>query len=182
MQKFLIPLCTIMLWVSTHTAVANCDVRSVSTLTHTRAVGPISMLISQSTIDSCTVQFEISVDGIAYEISAQADGQEGRDALCNQAIDRGRSNLLAGLGGKFHTEAVTVCSDGGASPHKLRIGDLIMENEVGRVKGEGYFEYKKSTCRLFVERRGANRKLMVYEGVICKTDEIGGGWIVVDRW
>ena len=182
MPKILILWGTLILLASTNTSSANCNVRSVSTLTHTREVSPIDMLITRRTSGNCWVHFEITVDGLAHEVSAQADGDEGTDTLCNQAIEQGRSALLAGLGGKFKTEAVTICSEGDAALHKLRIGDLILENEVGRIESEGYFQYRNSICRLFVERRGINRKLMVYHGVICKTDEVGLNWIVVDRW
>lgn len=85
--------------------------------------------------------------------------------------------------GKFETETVTVCKEGQVVSPKIKIGDTILETEVGKSNVKvGYFKHQNANCRLFTERNAQNGKLVVHHGVICQVDNSPTNWIVVDKW
>ena len=161
---------------------AECDVRSASTLTNQRQVGPVTDLVKTSKMGTCTVKFNITVDGKTYPLHETETGLEQEASLCYYAVERARKNLLLNLGGNFQTEAVTVCKEGTSAPPKIKIGDTILESEVGKSKIEKYFTHKNARCRMFTERYNEDRDLKVYHGVICQIDNSDTNWIVVDKW
>jgi hypothetical protein len=171
-----------LLGVIPYGAKAECLVRSASAIVKDREVGPVTNLIRAKYQGLCKVQYELEVDGVSHYVKAQAQGSESHEILCNEAIERGRKNLLINLGGRFQTEAVTVCSEGKAVAIKINIGDNVLETELGKSAVDSYFNYRGARCRLFTDRRNVNRSLRVYHGVICQTDEPGANWIVVDKW
>jgi hypothetical protein len=79
-------------------------------------------------------------------------------------------------------ESVTICAEGQTVNNHVRIGDTILENEVGKSKVTKYFTHQNARCRMFTERYAVERVLRVYHGVICQTDDKGPNWIVVDKW
>lgn len=83
---------------------------------------------------------------------------------------------------QISAESVTICSEGQSVNNHVRIGDTILENEVGKSKVTKYFSHQNSRCRMFTERYVVERVLRVYHGVICQTDDKGLNWIVVDKW
>ena len=170
-----------MLFVSTQTE-AECAVRSASILVNERAVSLVTDLVKTTSPGRCLVQFRLNVDGVWNNIREEEQGKESEEVLCNYAIEKGRNSLLASLGGKFQTEAITICGDGNSFTGKIKTGDVILENEVGRSKVDLYFNYNNARCRLFTERLSQNRRLVVNHGVICQTDQVGANWIVVDKW
>jgi hypothetical protein len=163
-------------------AIAECDVRSASTLAHERDVGQITNLVKTKGQDWCTVNFDLEVDGVKHHLEETDRGLEQVESLCYYATERAKRNLLLTLGGKFKTEAVTVCKEGTAPERKIKIGDTILESEVGKSKVDIYFNYQNTRCRLFQETYSERRELKVYYGVICQTDNSGANWIVVDKW
>jgi hypothetical protein len=85
--------------------------------------------------------------------------------------------------GKVDTETATVCRDGSVVQPKIRVGDVILENEVSRnPKVNDYFSYKNSHCRMFTEHTAKNNQMHVYHGVICQLDGSDTNWLVVDKW
>ena len=85
--------------------------------------------------------------------------------------------------GVMSSESVTVCQNGRTPDSKIKIGDTILENEVGPTDANvGYFKDKNTTCKLFTERQGRDKKLQVYHGVICQIDNSPNNWMVVDKW
>lgn len=165
-----------------HSALADCDIRSASQLTHEREVGPVTDLEKTKSAGKCAVRYRLLVDGVWNLVEAEETGLEQEESLCYYAIEKGRKELLVGLGGKFQTEAITVCKDGRSSGVKINTGDTILEGEVAWTKNGKYFNYRNSKCRLFIERRELNRQLNVNYGVICQLDSVGINWIVVDKW
>ena len=85
--------------------------------------------------------------------------------------------------GQFENETVTVCKEGFEQVPKIKIGDTILETEVGKSNVKvGYFKHQNAQCRLFTERHSKNGKLAVYHGVICQIDNSPTNWLVVDKW
>jgi hypothetical protein len=85
--------------------------------------------------------------------------------------------------GQFENETVTVCKEGFEQVPKIKIGDTILETEVGKSNVKvGYFKHQNAQCRLFSERHSQNGKLAVYHGVICQIDNSPTNWLVVDKW
>ena len=164
-------------------AYANCDVRSASSLSNERTVGPIMNLTKDIDPNGrCTVEFDITVDGVTHHLKETERGLEQIESLCYYARERARKNLLLDLGGKFNSEAVTICKEGTATLQKIKKGDHILENEVGRSKMDKYFTYQNTRCRMFTERTSDKGELRVYHGVICQIDKGDTNWLVVDKW
>jgi hypothetical protein len=86
--------------------------------------------------------------------------------------------------GKVESETATVCKEGQLGDTKIRIGDTILENEVGTVPevSPKYFKYQNTQCRLFRESLAVKGVLRVNHGVICRTDANATNWLVVDKW
>jgi hypothetical protein len=169
-------------WLWPGNVFAECQVRSASSLIKEHEVGPVLNLIKTKYHGQCVVQYELEIDGLTHFVKAEAKGNDAADVLCNEAIDKGRKNILITLGGKFQKEAITICHEGKQIPVKINIGDSVLETEMSRSPVAGYFNYRGAKCRLFTERRNVNRTLKVYNGVICQTDEVGLDWLVVDKW
>lgn len=181
-MKYLI----LLLVVFVQQALANCDMQSASQLSNDHTVGPITNLIKDKVelgaSGRCTVKFDIVVDGRQHHLEETEEGLEQLESLCYYARERARKNLLLDLGGKFTTEAVTVCKEGAAPNHKIKIGDMILENEVGKSRVTKYFNYRNARCRMFQQTLAEGRAMKVYHGVICETDNSGANWIVIDKW
>lgn len=170
-------------------AIADCNVRSASVLTGQNEVSEVIELKQTITPGKCTVKFKLNVNGQWHTVEeTQEDRWTKETALCRDAIRYGKEKLLASIGGKFSTEAITICKEGneriskGFEPVKLKIGDKILESEAGKSKIENYFNYNNRTCRMFTERYTFKGNTEIYNGVICQTDSSGANWTVVDRW
>jgi hypothetical protein len=182
----------ILILLTNQIALANCNVRSASVLNGQNQVGEVTDLKQTIVPGKCTVQFRLNVNGQWHTVEeTQADRWTKETALCRDAIRYAKEKLLASIGGKFTTEAITVCREGDANterlskgfePVKLRIGDKILESEAGKSKIENYFTHKNQTCRMFTERYTFKGNAEIYNGVICQNDRIDTNWTVVDRW
>jgi hypothetical protein len=178
MKKYLI----LSLLVASQIAVANCNLKSASILENSHKVGPIVDLAKVVKPNRCSVGFTVNVDGVDHSVYKVVDGPEKEDVLCDYAIERGRRELLLSLGGQFKTEANMVCSEGTKVKETIKIGDTILENEVGtNQRLNFYWPYKQYVkCRVFKERYVRNKDTVEYNGVICQKTE--SDWIVVDKW
>lgn len=163
-------------------ALADCDIRSASTLTSNRNVGPTLDLERTIAKNKCTVRFRLEVDGDLHEVEETKTGNMSDGELCRAAIENGRKNLLASLGGNFRADAVTVCQTKPNIQRRIRIGDTILESEVGTSSVTKYFKYKGTLCRMFTERLSLDGRLKVYNGVICQVDNVDTNWLVIDKW
>jgi hypothetical protein len=168
--------------IYSHSLIAGCDVRSASQLVNEREIGSVMDLEKTKLTGKCSVSFRLIVDGVSHQLQAEESGLEQEDSLCHYAIERAKKELLLSLGGKFQTQAITVCSDQGSPRSKVLVGDIVLETELAKVRNHKYFIYQNSKCRLFVERRELNRQLVVNYGVICQLDDLHESWIVVDKW
>jgi hypothetical protein len=84
--------------------------------------------------------------------------------------------------GKVSSETATVCKEGNPIDRTIKVGDIILESEVGEAKVTKYFNYNNSRCRMFSEHTAKDKALHVYYGVICQVDNSGANWLVVDKW
>jgi hypothetical protein len=159
-----------------------CKVGSASQLTNEREVGPITDLVKVKTYGKCVVTFNITVNGVTHRLQETETGMEQEESLCYYARERARKNLLLDLGGKFSTEAVTICKEGTTTIQKIKKGDHILETEVGKSKIDKYFTHNNARCRMFTERNDFKGTLAVYHGVICQIDNSNTNWLVVDKW
>lgn len=162
----------------------DCKMRSASSLSSEHNVGPVTDLIKdKSENGKCTVTYNIIVDGEQHNVTGSFTGYEQQESLCRLAIDNSRKNLLVELGGTFITDSVTVCDDAETDLiDNVKIGDTILENEVGPSKIKEYFSYQNTKCRMFTQRLAYRHQLRVYNGVICQVDNSKTNWIVVDKW
>jgi hypothetical protein len=174
----------ITLMLASQIAIADCSTKSASMLSGEHVVGNIEHYKETITKYRCTVNFRINVDGQWHQVeNTQEEDFRNEHALCRDAVRFGKEKLLARLGGNFQTEAITVCKDGQIPNRKIRKGDIIMENEVGTSKIDGYYPYKTfKSCRNFTEQYYESKQLKVYYGVICKVDNVGDNWVVMDKW
>lgn len=177
MRKFLISLLLI-----SQTALADCNIKSASVSTSEHQVGPIQNLVKDIGRERCTVTFDLVVDGQLYHLNNTYEGTEQPEALCYYARDIARKNLLLDLPGKFVTEQHATCKEGTAVATKLKVGDSIMENEVRRHKMDKEFKYQGRICRLFVDQYDFMNDTRTYNGVICRVQNSGIMWQIVDKW
>jgi hypothetical protein len=106
-------------------------------------------------------------------------------ALTNTALADNCRVTTATLesGNHIKVESITVCKEGEIVAPRIRVGDTILETEVGKSNVTvGYFKYNNAQCRLFSERLTENGKLRVNHGIICQIDNSPTNWLVVDKW
>lgn len=177
-------LLLLLLASTTVFADGDCKMRSAASLSNEHEVGPVTNLVKdKSEQGKCTVTYNLIVDGQLHELTGSFTGYEQQESLCRLAIDNARKNLLVELGGTFITDAVTVCNEDDTDlVDNVKIGDTILENEVGPSKIKGYFEYHNTKCRMFTQRLAYRHQLRVYNGVICLVENSKTNWIVVDKW
>jgi hypothetical protein len=84
--------------------------------------------------------------------------------------------------GKVEAETRTVCKEGATPDTKLKIGDVVLESEMGRAQVTNYFTYHRQRCRMFEEQAIFQKKIRDYYGVICQIEKDNSNWIVVDKW
>jgi hypothetical protein len=84
--------------------------------------------------------------------------------------------------GQVEAETRTVCKEDALPDTKIRIGDVVMENEVGQSPITNYFTYRRQRCRMFEEHAIVQKKIRDYHGVICQIGKDNSNWVVVDKW
>jgi len=164
-------------------AMANCNSKQASQMVRDVAVSKPTELSKTITPNSCHVKYRVNIDDEWHQVDYKFQGTGSEDMLCTEAIERGKNALLVNLPGKYRTETITTCGSGRSlrDDSPVKIGEVVMENELGRVdKGAEYFKYKHSKCRLFRERYIQKGLLRVTHGVICQSDS--EDWVVIDKW
>jgi hypothetical protein len=163
-------------------AFAECDIRSASINQSQAQVGPVTNLVKDLSANKCSVKFQISVNGKNQSLEGSWSGTEPPEYLCNYAVEQTRKQFLVTMGGTFRTDAVTSCTEGGATQKKLKIGDAILEAEAPpHPKFLHYFTHELARCRVFNETIDTVEKTETYTGVICQIKHTNY-WRVVDKW
>lgn len=90
-----------------------CIVDNKSKLSVEHKVGPIQNLVVDKDYNAlngtCTVRFDIVVNGESYHLEETEKGMENIESLCYYAKERARKNLLLDLGGTFQSQQVVAC-------------------------------------------------------------------------
>jgi hypothetical protein len=160
---------------------AECAVKSASQNIHQRQVSQPINLVKTISNNQCKVKFSLNIDNRVYEVEHTYQGFDDEKLLCANAVEEGRKILLSQMGGVFQTESITVCNEGKSVQFRpAKVGDLVMDNEMGRLDRGQNFKYRNSDCRLFREKYEKNKIFRVTHGVMCKTDH--QEWIIVDKW
>jgi hypothetical protein len=175
----------VTLMLASQFAWANCNVKTASLLTDTQVVGPIQNLVEIANDGKCTVKFDVNVNGKWHSVTDSiSDSHYKGSALCSHAIRQGREKLLVSLGGQFNSESITVCREGQKVERKIKVGDLILETEVGQssVKWPEDRKYNNMRCRNFTEQYFELGILKRYFGVICQANPNDPMWMVMAKW
>ncbi len=170
----------LLLTLISNVAIANCNVSQSSQLVSTRQVGEVTDLVKDIVRGKCTVKYRINVNDEWHNVTWSHSGFEDGEFLCNMAVENGRQQLLTMLGGKFESESIVTCKQGQLRNRPVKIGDEVLEAELGKVdEHPKYFRYKHATCRMFREKYNSG-VLRISHGVICQADN--QLWTVVDKW
>ena len=65
--------------------------------------------VSRGYENQCTVQFDLTVDGVVYHLEETEVGLYQMPVICYEAKERARANLLQELGGEFKSESTMLC-------------------------------------------------------------------------
>ena len=135
----------------------------------------------------CTVSFRAEINHVWHSAEGQSIGANGDsiDQICSQAIDSGRSYVLARItNGKILTENEMICTDRPDPAVKtVRVGDIVQLSELApHPEKPKFFTYKGSQCRWFVESDfdQNTRDLFQWQGIVCNVRK--GEWQVIDKF
>ena len=174
-------LSSLLFLLVTNLAWSDCAVKSASQNVNQKQVSQPVNLVKTITTNQCKVKYSVNIDNKWHDVEHTYKGSETEDVLCANAIEEGRKILLSQMGGVFQTESITVCNEGKSVQFRpVKVGDLVMDNELGRLDRGQNFKYHNSNCRLFREKYEKDKKFRVTHGVMCQTDH--QEWIIVDKW
>jgi len=135
----------------------------------------------------CVLRYRLNINSDWQTVEGVATAKTEDDA-CARAIDVGRASILEepkAQSVKHDTQMV--CGDiTDIRVHPVHINDVIWESEVDihTIPAErAYFQYKRTQCRMFVERDNKAQNLYLYQGVICRENSSPRSkWRVVDKY
>lgn len=84
--------------------------------------------------------------------------------------------------GNLDAQTIVVCDSRGVPKKNVKVGDLVLEPEMGRGPVAKYFTYNNARCRMFMDRLAISGELKVYHGVICQVENSHEDWIVISKW
>jgi len=181
--------CAIVLFALATAAHAECYMRSSINL-RLANTGPkdIQQLVTPDARgQKCVMRYRIHVDQDWQTAEGIGYGATESEA-CSQAIDSHRAYALVEIvPERIRADNQMVCSDlPEIRVHPVRIGDVIWQSEVDMhtipVERKDFW-YKRSRCRMFVERDGRNQNLTVNQGIICALDSrVDSKWRVIDKY
>jgi hypothetical protein len=173
------------------TALADCFTRSnikFSGMELTRGPRDFQRMVVPSPKGSkCILRYRVNIKNSWQTVEGIGYGKTEADA-CTQAEEPGQGTILEEMEPrKIRAETNMVCSDiPEIRVHSVRIGDVIWESETDlhtHPQEQKYFTYKRTQCRMFVERDAKNVNLFTYQGIICRVDDKPNSkWLVVDKY
>ena len=162
-------------------AQADCFVRVNAKLTLNQLdVAPVDFQ-ELKTPGQCVVRYRVNIRNEWKTV-------EGSGATCEQARDVQRGVLLEEVSpDRITSRTQMVCSDiPEIRVRPVRRGDRIWESEVDlhvEPKERPYFWYKRTQCRMFVERNIQGGNFYTHQGIICQENsQPNSKWIVVDKY
>lgn len=172
-------------------AAADCHIRSSIKLNRQSVIfGPTDLqkLVTPDPKGSkCVLHYRINI-GEEWRTAEGIGRGATEDEACQQAMDVGQGNLLLEVEPRrVSADTQMVCTDlEDIRIRPVRTGDIIWESEVDihSIPAERkYFNYKFTTCRMFIERNAKDKNLFTYQGVICKINSTPySKWRVVDKY
>jgi hypothetical protein len=135
----------------------------------------------------CTIRYRVQING-NWETAEGTGVGPTEIAACSLAMDIGRGRVLQeATPDRVSSDTQMVCSDlPEIRVHPVRIGDVIWQSEVDVHTNPAErrdFWYKRSLCRMFIERDTKNSNLWLYQGIICKIDTTPNSkWQVIDKY
>ena len=170
---------------------ADCFLRSSTTIPRamiqTQPVDVQRLVTPDSTGFMCSARYRVQVNNNWQTV--EGIGRAGtEDRACALALDVGRGRLLEEVEPtRVKSDTQMVCSDlTDIRVHPVRIGDVVYQSEVDMhtIPSERKdFWYKRTQCRMFVEKDMQNTNLWLYQGVICRIDTTPKSkWRVIDKY
>jgi hypothetical protein len=134
----------------------------------------------------CTARYRVNISGNWKDAEGQGTAKDKATA-CTTAMNVANGVILDETPKTVSSTMQMVCSDfKDIHVHPVRIGDTIHESEVDihSVPAERpYFYYKRTLCRMFVERTTEGQDLWLYQGIICQISPTSGSlWRVIDKY
>ena len=183
---FLITLCLVG-----SVASADCFVRSSIKLTIVQLnVKPTDyqrIVVPDRNGSKCVLRYRVHIKDDWQTVEGIATAKTAAEA-CIRAADIQKASLLEEVTpNKVSAETLMVCSDQpDIRVRVVRIGDTIWESETdfhAHPDETSYFNYKRTKCRMFVERGARDRNLYTHQGIICKMDTLPDSkWRVIDKY
>lgn len=187
MKKLLI----IGLLLTSTTALADCYMRSSINLKTQRVnTGPADvqkLVTSDSRGNKCVLRYRININDDWQTAEGIGYGSTEAEA-CTQAADIKRASIMTEVvANRVSADTQMVCSDlPEIRVRPVRIGELVFESETDLHTIPEYrkpFMFKRSVCRMFAERDARNQNLMLYQGVVCRVDNMPNSkWRVIDKY
>jgi hypothetical protein len=170
---------------------ADCYMRSrINLKTQQVATGPTDtqkIVTPDAQGNKCVLRYRINIDNDWQTAEGVGYGRTELEA-CARATDVKQASILTevvatGIG----VDTQMVCSDlPEIRVRPVKIGDLVFESETDLHTIPEYrkpFWYKRSQCRMFAERDSRNQNLMLYQGVVCRVDNMPNSkWRVIDKF
>jgi hypothetical protein len=170
---------------------ADCYMRVATNLTqqavNSQPVDVQRLVTPDARGQKCVMRYRIHIKDDWETAEGVGTGATEADA-CAQALDIRRGSLLAeATPTTVRADSQMVCSDlPDIRVHPVRIGDIVWESETDlhTIPAERkYFLYKRTQCRMFVERDVKNSNLWLYQGVMCRLNARGNSkWQVIDKY
>lgn len=135
----------------------------------------------------CVMRYRIHVGNDWRTVEGIGRGPT-ESVACSQALEPESGAFLEEVAPqRVGADTQMVCSDlPDIRVHPVRIGDVIWESETDLhtyPQERKYFWYKRTQCRMFVERDAKNQNLMLYQGIICRLNANGKSkWQVIDKY
>jgi hypothetical protein len=135
----------------------------------------------------CIVRYRVNVKGDWQTVEGTGVGKT-EDQACTRAMDLNQGAVLTDVKPvTVKADSQMVCSDlPDIRVHPVRIGDVIWESETdlhSHPQEQKYFTYKRTQCRMFVERNAQFQNLYTYQGIICRLNATQySKWQVVDKY
>lgn len=172
-------------------ASADCFIRSSIKLTIAQLnVKPTDyqrIVVPDKNGSKCILRYRVHIKEDWQAVEGIGFGKTPAEA-CIRAADIQRASLLEEVTpNKVSADTQMVCSD---QPEirvrPVRIGETIWESETdfhAHPDENSYFNYKRTKCRMFVERGAKDRNLQTHQGIICKVDTLQDSkWRVIDKY
>ena len=136
---------------------------------------------------SCTIRYRVSIGNNWQTVEGTAQARTENEA-CARALDYKKGYVLAEVTPKtIQATNHMICTDlPDIQVRSVKIGEVVWESETDKHNHpdeQKYFTYKRTQCRMFVERAARFENLYTYQGIICRQNATQySKWQVVDKY